>query len=55
MNDKYSEAFDEIALAVARLIFGDSLSQSATVQSIVKHALLSVGVYDVLKGLRVGS
>lgn len=52
MNDKYDEASNEIVFAVARLMFGDTQATNAILQRLVKHALLSLGVWDVIEGLK---
>lgn len=52
MNDKYDEVFKEIVFSVARLLFGDSGATNPILQELVKHALLNLGVWESLKGLR---
>ena len=54
MNEgtEYADAFKEIVFAVTRLLFGDMQATSAILQELVKHALLNLGVWETIEGLK---
>ncbi len=52
MGDKYDEAFQEIVFCVTRLVFGNAQSVRTVYQTIIRYALLHLGVWEIIKGLR---
>lgn len=52
MAEKWEQAFDEIVFAVAKLVFGDSLAVQAAYQNIVRLALITLDVPEILIGLQ---
>ncbi len=52
MGDKYEEAFNEIVLAVTRLMFGDVLAASSIHFNLVRYALLRLGLEKIIDTLK---